>query len=278
MALHRGRHRPSKRLGQNFLTDPSIAEEIVSSVSPGPLDTVLEPGPGHGTLTRILQKKASKLVAIEKDLDLATELREAFRNAPNVTILEGDILKMGESIPPFNKLVSTPPYYISSKLTLFLASRKFDIAAVVFQKEFGERLLAEPGSRDYGRLTVMARRKLDVERIRDISRTAFSPRPKVDSTLLRFTPKLGLTEIDEVLFEEMVRGIFTQRRRLSRVALVHFLRLKYGRETAREVVGRISVPDARVYELSISQLERLSLQLWRVLSDSFARDRTDDQN
>ncbi len=244
MALHRGKHRPSKRLGQNFLTDPGIAEEIVSSVSPGPGDTVLEPGPGHGTLTRLLQKKAGRLVAIEKDPGLASELREAFRNESNVTVLEGDILKMGESIPAFNKLVSTPPYYISSKLTLFLASRKFDVAAVVFQKEFGERLLAEPGSRDYGRLTVMARRKLNIERIRDISRIA--------------------------LFEELVRGIFTQRRRLSKGALTHFLSLKYGRELGKALVSRISIPDARVYQLSIEQLENLSLQTWRVVSDAIA--------
>ena len=268
MALHRGRHRPSKRLGQNFLTDPRIAEEIVSSVSPGLGDTVLEPGPGHGTLTRLLQKKAGRLIAIEKDPGLASELREAFRNESNVTVLEGDILKIGQSIPAFNKLVSTPPYYISSKLTLFLASRKFDVAAVVFQKEFGERLLAEPGSRDYGRLTVMAGRKLNMERIRDISRIAFNPRPKVDSTLLRFTPKHGLTEIDEPLFEELVRGIFTQRRRLSKGALTHFLSLKYGRELGRELVSRISIPDARVYQLSIEQLENLSLQTWRVVSNA----------
>ena len=268
MALHRGRHRPSKRLGQNFLTDPGIAEEIVSSVSPGPGDTVLEPGPGHGTLTRLLQKKAGRLIAIEKDPGLASELREAFRNESNVTVLEGDILKIGQSIPAFNKLVSTPPYYISSKLTLFLASRKFDVAAVVFQKEFGERLLAEPGSRKYGRLTVMAGRKLNMERIRDISRIAFNPRPKVDSTLLRFTPKHGLTEIDEPLFEELVRGIFTQRRRLLKGALTHFLSLKYGRELGRELVSRISIPDARVYQLSIEQLENLSLQTWRVVSNA----------
>jgi 16S rRNA (adenine1518-N6/adenine1519-N6)-dimethyltransferase len=270
VALHRRVHRPSKRLGQNFLTDPSISREIVSSISPGPHDTVLEPGPGHGALTRLLQKEAGKVVAIEKDPGMVSELRELFRNSPNVTILEGDILRMGESLPAFNKVVSTPPYYISSKLTLLLTRKKFDLAAVVFQKEFGERLLAEPGTRDYGRLTVMTRRKLNVEKIRDISRTAFYPRPKVDSTLLRFTPKDGLTEIDEVLFEEVVRGIFNQRRRLLKGALTHFLTLKYGRETGKQLVSRISIPDARVFQLSTDQLENLSLQIWRVVSDAIS--------
>ena len=173
---------------------------------------------------------------------------------------------MGASLPSFNKVVSTPPYYISSKLTLLLSTKMFDVAAVVFQKEFGERLLAEPGSPDYGRLTVMARRKLNIEKIRNIPRTAFSPRPKVDSTLLRLTPEKAVAEIDEMLFSEMVRGIFTQRRRLLKRALTHFLALKYGRHIGKELVGRMTIPDARVYQLSIDQLESLSLQLWGILT------------
>jgi 16S rRNA (adenine1518-N6/adenine1519-N6)-dimethyltransferase len=262
-----GSHRPSKRLGQNFLVEPGIAEQVVSSVSPGPSDTVLEPGPGHGTLTRILVKKAGRVVVVEKDPVLVKELHDTFRDRTNLTIIEGDILKAGDSLPSFNKLVSTPPYYISSKLTLFLTRRTFDVAGIVFQKEFGDRLLAEPGVADYGRLTVMARRKLDVEKIRDISRSAFSPRPKVDSTLLRFRPK-RVAEIDEPLFEEMVRGIFTQRRRLLKGALTHFLALKYGRVLGRELVNRMTIPDARVYQLSIDQLESLSLRVLKVVTDA----------
>jgi len=219
-----------------------------------------------------LLEKAGKVIAIEKDPSLVRELRDSFRNQSNLTVMEGDVLRMGESLPPFNKLASTPPYYISSKLILLLTGKKFDIAAVVFQKEFGERLLAEPGTADYGRLTVMARRKLNVEKIRDISRTAFSPRPKVDSSLLRLTPKKAITELDEVLFEELVRGIFTQRRRLLRSALAHFLTLRYGREVAKALIGKLSIPDTRVFQLSISQLENLSLQIWRVVSDRIVSD------
>jgi 16S rRNA (adenine1518-N6/adenine1519-N6)-dimethyltransferase len=267
VAHQRGQYRASKRLGQNFLVQPAIAEEIVDSIAPGPSDVVLEPGPGHGTLTRLLVNKAGRVVVVEKDPVLVKELTNTFRNRPNLKILEGDILKMGESLPSFNKLVSTPPYYISSKLTLLLTNKTFDMAAMVFQKEFAERLLAKPGTADYGRLTVMARRKLDVEKVRDISRSAFSPRPKVDSTLLRFRPK-RVAEIDELLFEEMVRGIFTQRRRLLKGALSHFLALKYGRAVGRELVARMVIPDARVYQLSIDQLESLSLRVLRVVTDA----------
>jgi len=144
-------HRPSKRLGQNFLLDQSIASEIVSSIQPSETDTVLEPGPGHGTLTRLLQAKAGKVVAIEKDPVLVRELRETFKDRSNVVIVEGDILKISP-LPDFNKIVSTPPYFLSSKLALFLSRSKFDVAGIVFQKEFGERLLAKPGTREYGRL------------------------------------------------------------------------------------------------------------------------------
>lgn len=265
MASQRTRHHPSKRLGQNFLNDQGISEEIVASIAPGRPDVVLEPGPGHGRLTRLLLEKAGRVIAVEKDPVLAEELRLTFGDRPNLRVVEGDVLKMGESLPSFNKLVSTPPYYISSKLTLLMTEKNFQIAGVVFQKEFGDRLLAEPGTADYGRLTVMARRKLNIEKIKDISRTAFTPRPKVDSVLLRFTKK-QVADIDEALFNEMVRGIFTQRRRLLRSAMAHFLKLKFGRVAGKKLVEQMPLSDARVYQLSIGQLESLSLQVLNVVT------------
>lgn len=253
-------HRPSKRLGQNFLLDQSIASDIVSSISPTESDTVLEPGPGHGTLTCLLQKKAGRVIAVEKDPVLVLELTETFRDYPNVAIIEGDILKTNP-LPRFNKVVSTPPYYLSSKLALFLSKTKFEVAAIVFQREFGERLLAGPGTHEYGRLTVSVRRRLSIERIREISRTAFYPKPKVDSILLRMTPQQSLRQIDESLFEVVVRGLYTQRRRLVRGALLHFLTKKLGRENGRKIMSEIAVPDGRVYQLSIAQLEDLTVTL-----------------
>jgi 16S rRNA (adenine1518-N6/adenine1519-N6)-dimethyltransferase len=253
-------HRPSKRLGQNFLLDQSIASDIVSSINPTESDTVLEPGPGHGTLTRLLQKQAGRVIAVETDPVLVQELTETFQDNSNVVIIEGDILKINP-LPHFNKVVSTPPYYLSSKLALFLSKTKFDVAGVVFQKEFGERLLADPGTREYGRLTVSVRRRLRIEKIREISRTAFRPKPRVDSILLRMTPMQNLRQLNEQSFEEVVRGVFTQRRRLTRSALAHFLTKKLGRESARKIMGEIALPDARVFQLSIAQLEDLSEQL-----------------
>jgi len=265
----RNPHRPSKRLGQNFLLDQNIASDIVSSIHPTQSDTVLEPGPGHGTLTRLLQKKAGKVIAVEKDPILARELRDTFRDQSNVVIVEGDTLKT-IPLPDFNKLVSTPPYYLSSKLALFLSKTQFDVAGIVFQKEFGERLLAQPGTHEYGRLTVSVRRRLNIEKIREISRTAFYPKPKVDSILLRMTPQQTVRALDEPLFEEIVRGIFTQRRRLLRGALLHFLKKRLGRESAKTIMTEIAVPDARVYQLSIAQFENLSEQLAPRLGEKIA--------
>ena len=253
-------HRPSKRLGQNFLLDQSIASEIVSSIRPSETDTVLEPGPGHGTLTRLLREKAGKVVAVEKDPFLVRELRQTFKDHPNVIVVEGDVLKISP-LPDFNKIVSTPPYYLSSKLALFLSKSKFDVAGIVFQKEFGERLLAEPGTKEYGRLTVSVRRRLSIEKIRGIPRTSFHPRPKVDSILLRLTLQEAVRKLNEPLFEEIVRGVFTQRRRVLKGALLHFLTKKLGRETGRRILSEITLPDVRVYQLSIAQLEDLSIQL-----------------
>ena len=216
-----------------------------------------------------MQKKTGRVIAVEKDPALARELEETFRDYANVVIIEGDILKTNP-LPDFNKIVSTPPYYLSSKLALFLSKTKFDVAGVVFQKEFGERLLAEPGTREYGRLTVSVRRRLNIEKIREISRTAFQPRPKVDSILLRMNPLRSLRRIDESLFEGVVRGVYTQRRRLVRGALLHFLTKKVGRENARKIMSEIAVPDARVYQLSIAQLEDLTMELSPKLAGTIA--------
>jgi 16S rRNA (adenine1518-N6/adenine1519-N6)-dimethyltransferase len=271
----RNPHRPSKRLGQNFLLDQRIALDIVSSIHPSKSDTVLEPGPGHGTLTRLLQKEAGRVVAVEKDPLLVRELTETFRDCSNVVVVEGDILKT-RPLPDFNKIVSTPPYYLSSKLALFLSRTKFDTAGIVFQKEFGERLLAQPGTREYGRLTVSVRRRLKIEKVRAISRTAFQPKPKVDSILLRMTPQETVRDVNELLFEEVVRGVFTQRRRLARGALTHFLTKRLGRENGRKLVSEIAVPDARVFQLSIAQFEDLSESLKPSLASKLAREGQDD--
>lgn len=253
-------HRPLKRLGQNFLKDQDTVSRIVSLARLDKNDTVLEPGAGYGTITEQLQAAAARVIAVEKDRQLAAFLRSRFRNAPSIQVVEGDVLKV--QLPPFNKVVGTPPYNLSSKLVLFLLSSKFEAAHLVFQKEFGERLLARPGTADYGRLSVTVQRKLIISPLLHIPRRCFDPRPKVDSLLLSLTPKSdGKGEVHDQVFDDLVRGIFSQRRRLVRGVLLHYLERKMGRSRAKTVLGELPLPDARVFQLSGEQLEDLAIHL-----------------
>lgn len=256
-------YRPLKRLGQNFLADKRVAAIVVSNAELSGTDTVLEPGPGYGILTHLLEKTAGRVIAVEKDRRLAAHLRSEFENSPNVEVIEGDVLKI--RVPTFNKIVGTPPYALSSKLILFLTREKFELASLVFQKEFGERLLAEEGTADYGRLSITSQRHLTIRPIMNISAASFRPRPKIDSSLLRISPKKVNTGVNEELFEELVRGLFNQRKRVVRSSFLHFLSQKIGREKARSTLATMTLPEKRVFQLNISDLEELCQQLSKFL-------------
>jgi 16S rRNA (adenine1518-N6/adenine1519-N6)-dimethyltransferase len=256
-------YRPLKRLGQNFLANKHIASRVVSTAELTTGDTVLEPGAGYGTLTHLLEEKAGRVLAVEKDRRLVSHLRKEFENSPNVQVIEGDVLKI--PLPPFNKVVGTPPYLLSSKLILFLTRKKFELASLVFQKEFGERLLAEAGTAEYGRLSITAQRSLRIRPIMNIPATSFRPKPKVDSILIRISPNEVNSAVNEELFEELVRGLFNQRRRVVRSSFLHFLSKKIGREKARTSLSTMNLPERRVYQLTISDLEDLCGRLSQVL-------------
>jgi 16S rRNA (adenine1518-N6/adenine1519-N6)-dimethyltransferase len=256
-------YRPLKRLGQNFLANKHIAEIVVATAELSKSDTVLEPGAGYGILTHLLEEQAGRVIAVEKDQRLVSHLQKEFEKSSTVSVIEGDVLEI--PLPQFNKVVGTPPYVLSSKLILFLAKRKFDLASLVLQKEFGERLLAEAGTADYGRLSITARRYLKIRPILNISATAFRPKPKVDSILLRISPNDVDTAVNEKLFEDLVRGLFNQRRRVVRSSFQHYLSKRMGREKARASLNGITLPEKRVYQLTISDLEDLSKQLSKVV-------------
>jgi len=255
-------YRPVKRLGQNFLADKHIASRVVSTAELTRTDTVLEPGAGYGTLTHLLEEQAGRVLAVEKDRRLVSHLRKEFENNPTVSVIEGDVLKI--PLPQFNKMVGTPPYVLSSKLILFLAKRKLELASLVLQKEFGERLLAEPGTAEYGRLSITAQRDLRIRPIMNIPATAFRPRPKVESILLRISPNEVDRGVDSELFEELVRGLFNQRRRVVRSSFQHYLSQKMTRERARKTLEAMTLPEKRVYQLTIRDLEDLCEQLSKI--------------
>ena len=209
-----------KSLGQNFLIDREVLEKIVS-VTDIVNKEVLEIGPGSGNLTTyILKRKPKKLYVVEKDDDLAILLKEKFDN--EIEIINDDILKVSESNISEQKLsvFGNLPYNISteilSKWILNIGSNFwFDSLILMFQKEVADRIISEFNNSNYGRLSILSNWKLNVKKILDIKPQSFSPRPKIDSSLLLFTPKENFFELkDPKNLEKITRIFFSQRRKM----------------------------------------------------------------
>ena len=209
-----------KSLGQNFLIDREVLEKIVSITDITNKD-VLEIGPGSGNLTTyILKKKPKKLYVVEKDDDLAILLKEKFDT--EIEIINDDILKVSESTISEQKLsvFGNLPYNISteilSKWILNIGSNFwFDSLVLMFQKEVADRIISEFNNSNYGRLSILSSWKLNVKKILDIKPQSFSPRPKIDSSLLLFTPKENFFELkDPKNLEKITRIFFSQRRKM----------------------------------------------------------------
>ena len=209
-----------KSLGQNFLIDRNVLEKIVSITDITNKD-VLEIGPGSGNLTTyILKKKPKKLYVVEKDDDLAILLKEKFDT--EIEIINDDILKVSENNISEQKLsvFGNLPYNISteilSKWILNIGSNFwFESLVLMFQKEVADRIISEFNNSNYGRLSILSSWKLNVKKILDIKPQSFSPRPKIDSSLLLFTPKENFFELkDPKNLEKITRIFFSQRRKM----------------------------------------------------------------
>jgi len=209
-----------KSLGQNFLIDREVLENIVS-ITDITNKEVLEIGPGSGNLTTyILKKKPKKLYVVEKDDDLAILLKEKFDT--EIKIINDDILKVSESTISDQKLsvFGNLPYNISteilSKWILNIGSNFwFDSLVLMFQKEVADRIISKFNNSNYGRLSILSSWKLNVKKILDIKPQSFSPRPKIDSSLLLFTPKENFFKLkDPKNLEKITRIFFSQRRKM----------------------------------------------------------------
>lgn len=217
-------HRPRKRFGQHFLTDPGVIDAIVQAIDPQPGDTIVEIGPGPGAITEPLARKAGQLHCVELDRDLAGALRRRFASTDNVSIHEADALKfdfcsLGDSL----RVVGNLPYNISTPLLFHLVDCRDCISDMYFmlQKEVVERMTAEPGTKAYGRLGIMLGCHLSVEALFDVGPECFDPPPKVVSAVVRLAP-LGdeRPQIDdEQLLGRLVATAFSQRRKTLRNAL-----------------------------------------------------------
>ena len=210
--------RAKKSLGQNFLVDRNTLEKIVS-VAQIKDKTILEVGPGTGNLTSfILKKKPKKIVVIEKDENLANHLQETFKD--QITIINDDVLEIDESSLFKSKVTvfGNLPYNISTEiLSKWITNSSKDLwfnnLILMFQKEVADRIIAKFNTSNYGRLSIISNWKLDVEKICDIKPECFSPRPKIDSSLLFFSPKKDFFKIKNPKNLEKVTRIFFNHRR-----------------------------------------------------------------
>lgn len=239
-----GGHRPRKRFGQHFLA-PSWAAKIVAAINPQPGDVFLEIGPGTGALTRPLAATGAPILAVEIDRDLAADL--ARHAPPNVTIVTGDILETDvlpylSGLEPQRPLASTTrsapqrrfrvvgnlPYYIASPILFHLIELHrrhafFADATLMLQREVADRLAARPRSKEYGVLTILAAVHTDITRLLELPPGAFTPPPKVRSTVVRAVfrpPSVKLS--DERMFERLTKALFGGRRKTLANALKRF--------------------------------------------------------
>jgi len=202
--------RPTKRLGQNFLLDDSVVRRSVELACLTSKDTVLEIGPGIGNLTEELLKSGAKVIAIEQDAEFCRFLTKRFGD--RIRLVQADAVKA--FLPEFNKVVSNLPYQISSPITFKLLGQGFEVAVLMLQREFAERMIARPGTPEYGRLSVGVSYRADCEIVLNVQKHAFWPQPKVDSCVVRLVPRPPPFTVKDVqVFSRVTQAIFSHRRK-----------------------------------------------------------------
>jgi 16S rRNA (adenine1518-N6/adenine1519-N6)-dimethyltransferase len=268
--------RPTKSLGQCFLTDANTARKIVDLASPGPDDVVCEVGPGLGALTAQLASRAGRVVAVEKDARLIPALTEALGLTPgadatpdsdpaagNVSVVHADFLEYDMSaLPSGYKLVGNLPYYITTPIIIKAVTTPNAPALMVFmtQREVARRVCAPPGGKDYGAVSVAVQYRCEATYAMDVSREVFSPKPGVDSAVIVMRPEPGRlgTPVDEETFFAVVKAGFGQRRKMLRNSLSALVPEREALAEAFELAG--------VEETA--RAETLSVQKFIALSDA----------
>ena len=219
------KHIPRKRFGQNFLTDDTVLYNIIRVIDPQPKDTMVEIGPGLAAMTRLLLEGVEQMHVVELDRDLVERLKKSF-DPKRLIIHSADALQFDFSsipVPAGSKLriVGNLPYNISSPLLFHLAEMAPHVQDQHFmlQKEVVERMVAEPGSKTYGRLSVMLQWRYHMELMFVVPPTAFDPPPRVDSAIVRMIPLPNPLPYDQAKLEQVVLKAFSQRRKVIRNCL-----------------------------------------------------------
>jgi 16S rRNA (adenine1518-N6/adenine1519-N6)-dimethyltransferase len=257
---------PKKALGQNFLVDPRVQERIVAAAALSADDVVVEIGAGLGALTARLVAQARHVLALERDAELAAVLREEFAGRANVTIVEGDALEfdLAGAAQQWGRplvVLGNLPYVITSPAifaTLEAAQAGAVVERAVFmvQKEFAQRMISPPGSRVYGRLSVMVQQAAEAEILFHVGAGAFLPPPAVTSTVFRLRPRQApLAEVSDAgSFARVVREAFGTRRKMLRRALEP----AFGGGAARALEAAGIAGTRRAEELSVADFARLA--------------------
>ena len=252
---------PKKHLGQNFLTDPGIQQKIIQACELSSKDVIVEIGPGQGVLSLLIAPLVKKLVCVETDRDLIGPLQGAL--PASVDIVHADFLKwdMGH-LPEGAKVIGNIPYYISTPIIEKLINDriKFSVAFLTVQLEFGQRLIAKPGGKDYGSLSCFAQYYADIKMLFKIKNSCFKPAPKVDSCFIRLTMRSQAEKqaSDEGFLFKLIQTAFQQRRK----NIVNSLRAKVSKEKLEESLQALGIdPNARAENLTLSNYIDLSNRL-----------------
>ncbi|MEM2109752.1 MAG: 16S rRNA (adenine(1518)-N(6)/adenine(1519)-N(6))-dimethyltransferase RsmA [Candidatus Odinarchaeota archaeon] len=256
-----------KRLGQSFITDSKYISKQLQAGELDKEDTVLEIGAGIGNLTIKISPLVKKIYAIELDESLVEILRKRSAEYDNIEILECDALKC--EYPHFNKIVANIPYNIASPLTFKILSYKFEIGVLMYQLEFAKRLIAKPGSANYCRLSVNAALRTDVQILEIVPRTAFYPRPKVDSAIVKLLPKKEIKIKSNLeAFTKIVNELFLYKNKKLHSAIKHYMdRLNIIKDVQKQVLYEAPYSDLRVRELDINMIDELVTYLSNKMRD-----------
>jgi 16S rRNA (adenine1518-N6/adenine1519-N6)-dimethyltransferase len=266
----------SKSLGQNFLIDGNIITRIVEIAGLDENSGVLEIGPGFGTLTQLLCKKANKVIAIEVDKSLI-EVHKGTLNYPNLKIIYDDFLKVDvntlieEEFKGLDvKIVANLPYYITTPIIMKILEEKYKVSKIVVmvQKEMAQRLNSKPGSKDYGAITLAVRYRADTNIAMIVPNSVFMPKPKVDSAVIEFKilPKPRIDVSDEKMLFAVIKASFAQRRKTILNGLSNSL--NFSKDIINESLVSAGInPGIRGEKLTLEEFGRISDEISKRVED-----------
>jgi 16S rRNA (adenine1518-N6/adenine1519-N6)-dimethyltransferase len=245
-----------QRFGQHFLIDSSVARREVAYATLTKNDVVLEIGPGKGIITYLLAQQAKQVIAIEIDKRLVEQLKTTLPE--NVTLICHDALSVDfKTLPKYTKIVSNLPFEISSPIMFKFLESTFSKAILIFQKDFAQRLVASPGTKEYSRLTVGVSYKAGCRILEDVPRSCFSPAPTIDASIVELIPytKPKFTVENEQFFLTLTKQLFTHRRK----------KIRYTIKSAYGNIDQLPYLDLRVEDLTAEQIGELSNELYHLI-------------